>query len=75
MKFILKIVNFFKKQELTPWYPADIKPVRVGTYQVKCVTKYFCEYFYAYWDGKEWLNKEKQYPLIYQDREWRGLTK
>ena len=75
MKFILKIINFFKKQELTPWYPADIKPVRVGKYQVKCAVKYFHEYFYAYWDGKQWVDGLNQYRLIYQDREWRGLTK
>lgn len=42
------------KQELTPWFPADMKPVRVGMYER--------EYNFwtgldarDYWNGEKWI--------------------
>lgn len=40
------------KQKLTPWFPADVKPVYVGWYQ--------CQFhqqipLWRYWDGQDWL--------------------
>ena len=47
---------------VTDWYPADVKPVRNGWYEVKIKGRIHRKYF----DGNEWLNLDKPYP-------WRGL--
>jgi hypothetical protein len=36
--------------KLTPWFPAKVKPVKVGVYQSK---KPFLSW-YRYWDGEYW---------------------
>ena len=47
---------------VTDWYPADVKPVRNGWYEVKIKGRIHRKYFI---EG-EWLNMDKPYP-------WRGL--
>jgi hypothetical protein len=37
--------------KLTPWFPANVKPVRAGVYEVKGDPKYK---WHRYWDGKDW---------------------
>lgn len=62
------------EQELTPWFPGDVKPVRVGLYQR--------EWDLAanlndpdYWDGKQWrYNGPGGWRAGRQDRRWRGLA-
>lgn len=68
--------------KLTPWFPADIKPVHVGAYLS-------CEYadgsdFYRYWDGKRWgaAARTIQNAIILSDisfahqyNVWRGLAR
>jgi hypothetical protein len=39
--------------KLTPWYPANIKPVREGWYEVSCSYKNVCGGMH-YWNGKRW---------------------
>jgi hypothetical protein len=41
------------KMKLTPWYPANIKPVREGWYEVRCKFKNVCGGMH-YWNGKSW---------------------
>lgn len=38
------------KPRVTPWFPADVKPVRVGVYET---VQGGLEYF-NYWDGLRW---------------------
>ena len=67
--------------KLTPWFPADVLPVREGVYEVQPMS--YPGPFYRYFDGERWwvggqstsvareLNGEFQpnFPLP-----WRGLT-
>lgn len=39
-------------QKLTPWFPADVKPVHVGWYQCKYGSQVPV---WRYWDGADWL--------------------
>lgn len=71
----------------TPWFPANIKPVREGPYEVWSAA-YESAGWYAWWDGKEWGpafkggGQEKSIALACgcrrwlarQDRNWRGLA-
>ena len=68
--------------KLTPWFPADIKPVHVGAYLS-------CEYakgsdFYRYWDSKHWgvaartISNALPFSsrsFACQDNVWRGLAR
>ncbi len=69
------------KPKLTPWFPADVKPVRVGVYLVK--SPLLLTGGFSYWDGKRWgwicytrrdAAAEKVYPGASQDKQWRGLA-
>jgi hypothetical protein len=65
--------------KMTDWYPAEIKPVREGVYEVKSV--HWAVGWYSRWDGKQWMwtaaGKEKaarmDSPAPTQFRMWRGL--
>jgi hypothetical protein len=74
-------------QELTPWFPPEIKPAYIGVYEVKHPDNE-CVKVFAHWDGLMWgffmgtvesaLDKrfgghEGFAPA--QDKSWRGLTK
>lgn len=37
--------------KLTPWFPAIVKPVRAGVYEVRKKPPWS---WYRYWDGKCW---------------------
>jgi len=66
--------------KLTPWFPANVKPVRVGVYRVQ----YYNYSGFAYWDGKQWSNLVDSVASAYknhdwtdgaiQQKRWRGLT-
>ena len=69
-----------KDNELTPWFPASVKPARNGFYQVMMVASAA----WSYWDGLKWgfacwskkdaiRHKHKESPT--QDKQWRGLSK
>jgi len=67
--------------KLTPWFPAEVKPVHVGAYLS-------LEYsdganFYRYWDGKRWgaASRNIRNALRFtntsfacQENTWRGLA-
>jgi len=65
----------------TPWFPCDIKPVRVGPYQTR-VDDTEGGVSFNYWNGACWLTTtdgpsepfSKRASMI-QEIEWRGLTK
>ncbi len=68
---------------VTEWFPADIKPVRVGVYQIK--DGFMDEVdWYSYWNGLEWRYAGYTPKEAYQDRlekhslnqyqKWRGLS-
>jgi hypothetical protein len=61
----------------TPWYPAHIKPVRVGWYEIGC--DYTQDVVMMFWDGGLlwWTGRDGGVscgPLVPGDK-WRGLTK
>lgn len=58
----------------TDWYPGDLRPVRVGWYEVKnhFVSRRPQKFF---WDGYVWrANPIAQYHYSFQKHAWRGLT-
>lgn len=67
--------------QLTEWYPAEIKPVHVGWYEVQ---NRFASHVYqkSWWNGRywgvvgfEWLEESrKEQKSGEQNRIWRGLT-
>lgn len=57
---------------LTPWFPASVKPVRVGWYETKVVGTYGPAM--SHWDGLLWYVVEGSLVCFYQDRKWRGLA-
>jgi hypothetical protein len=74
MNFIYKLVTYFKKPlELTEWYPEDVKPVHLGVYQVKRLDNH--EYFYAEWNGVNWIFEDNKATVYFQHRKWRGIKK
>jgi hypothetical protein len=38
--------------KLTPWFPADVKPVRAGVYEVNA--EFHDPPWYRYWNGEFW---------------------
>jgi hypothetical protein len=68
------------EQKLTPWFPADVKPVHVGVYQTTPIdsTKYQKwngEYWCAYTsDAKDAARLENSNKSKYQKVKWRGLA-
>lgn len=69
-----------KEESLTPWFPAEVKPVHVGVYPVKFS---LCGEGFSHWNGKKWgfaMNtpaQAKKSPgnraYAEQRKEWRGL--
>lgn len=60
--------------KLTPWYSPDVKPARIGMYEVEARFSKGSGWF-ASWNGKCWIDLDRGGPLCYQERRWRGLTK
>lgn len=58
--------------KLTDWFPADVKPVRVGQYEV--ANTHYGDPFPLHWDGRKWCLSDTKTPAIFQNREWRGLA-
>lgn len=60
----------------TPIFPPEIKPARVGLYEVE--NQFWPgEFLMAFWNGDEWLNRDfgvRMSRMRTQDRHWRGLA-
>lgn len=65
--------------KMTPWFPPEIRPVRVGEYQCDSSAR-------RWWDGESWSCMyfpdepraiklaERQQVSCYQEIQWRGLA-
>lgn len=71
------------EQELTPWFPADVKPTREGIYIVQNMYDSDSS-LWNYWNGKKWCGASEGFAgamdylggmMAFQDRVWRGLAK
>ena len=60
---------------LTPWYPAHIKPVRKGLYRTRSKGWPKLAWLVAWWDGKLWRWAEGENVILSQNRQWRGVYK
>lgn len=67
------------KQKLTPWFPADAKPARIGVYQ----RLFDCHERYALWNGESWrfaagsaaeAHSYARHPTTSRELPWRGLA-
>lgn len=63
------------RERLTPWYPHEIKPVRVGLYQASIYREGNPTAPKMLWDGKQWWHPINERPCDHQDRVWRGLAR
>ena len=72
----------YTDDQLTPWYPAEIKPKRKGVYERDMTHG---RGSYSYWNGKYWCgwggdvgiahyNGIKHHESCVQDAPWRGLA-
>lgn len=69
-------------KKLTPWFPCSVKPVHVGTYEVRLWDNYEQKYVEAYmyqWIGKYWSSYGDRLagvdrPGWHKKDEWRGLA-
>lgn len=72
------------KNKLTPWFPIETPPVRVGVYNVSCHAHRQTGHWYAYWDGR-WFGFYYQSAQAAADgvrrtcrdatASWRGIAK
>jgi len=63
-------------EELTRWFSHDVKPIRVGGYEVAAPWDDFgTSGWVAHWDGHVWRTSQGGVVLDFQDRIWRGLAK
>lgn len=67
-----------KQPKVTEWFPATVKPVRVGHYQRNWGDGSLTE-VPDYWDGKHWFNcdidgSHDGCRSLDESRPWRGLA-
>lgn len=76
------------KQEMTDWFPYDVKPVHVGEYEVRNSRPIhwtnpgrLMGRNRRYWDGKRWLTMDPNIFLpeisimgTHETHQWRGLA-
>lgn len=60
--------------KLTPWFPADVKPVHVGWYCTDDPLRGGESAFTWYWDGRHWRADKGDWICNQQNRQWRGLA-
>lgn len=71
-----------KQPKLTPWFPGDVNPARIGVYE----KDFGCANDYQYWDGSRWHYGDntpektvkkltvRSAAFIPSSRPWRGLA-
>ena len=72
------------KNKMTPWFPAHIKPVREGVYEIQWWYVDCWDYGFSYWNGEQWTNStetpekallhKKRTGGAIQDKKRRGIT-
>lgn len=73
----------FKDSDLTPIYPPEVKPVRVGLYMAShfSCSNYLKIFYFGellpslYWDGKLWRHEKNKDIVLNQNLYWRGLNR
>jgi hypothetical protein len=70
---------------LTEWYPASIKPVRKGIYNVSCRSEDQSGKWYSYWNGVSFMyygidprsamKYRKEKGCGNDTKSWRGIAK
>lgn len=79
----MKELRMKEDPKLTPWFPPQVKPVRIGYYEVKHFLDGVLHEGYAMWTGSYWsyLDKKIYYgPVqrwgrsVQQNKMWRGLA-
>ncbi|KGC14876.1 hypothetical protein DM48_346 [Burkholderia gladioli] len=67
--------------KVTEWYPANVKPVRVGVYDIQDKSiRCNCCCTWAHWDGEKFVRYGKFGGVMYVTQEvrdvrtWRGLA-
>lgn len=79
--FAEAVANAAGTAHITPWFPADVKPARVGVYERQGSRD---TYPFSYWDGKRWLlsgetpeaaARHHDSASYRQNLPWRGLAK
>lgn len=66
-------------QKLTDWFPADVKPMRVGVYECKRSAYSVLKHWNGVWFGAWGVSADdaydrKEQKSVSQDEEWRGLA-
>lgn len=72
--------------KLTPWFPADKKPARVGVYETTSSSSSSGEQIFQHWSGRFWgcctmdpaIAVKLKYAAVQsvsQQHRWRGLAK
>lgn len=60
---------------LTDWYPPEIKPVRVGEYEISFFDCGWQYEYRAWWDGAIWrATNGGGWSFVNQELTWRGQT-
>lgn len=68
--------------DFTPWYPPEVKPVRVGVYERDML--HTGNGRFSFWTGKFWggwgmtpeiAERNKKFCSSMQDQSWRGLKR
>jgi hypothetical protein len=72
------------KKQMTEWFPSNIKPARIGVYEIQWWFVNCWDYGFSYWNGKQWANSagtpesallhKKWTDGAIQDKKWRGFT-
>ena len=60
--------------KMTPWFPPDIKPVRIGEYECKYCVENRNPLSRHYWDGKRWIFSRSN-SWVLNSTIWRGLSR
>lgn len=58
----------------TPWYPASVKPARVGWYEVRLSFDHGPMMERWHWDGEYWTDELQSDVWMCKPDKWRGLT-
>ncbi|WP_186263311.1 hypothetical protein [Burkholderia gladioli] len=70
--------------KVTEWYPASVKPVHVGVYEIQDGTSDIFGPFYSYWNGSRfgWRSALPEHAFLMRKKDtmalpvirWRGLA-
>ena len=59
---------------VTPWFPANVRPVRAGMYECEICIKHSNPQKQHYWTGKAWYMARNDFVGGLAPFRWRGLS-